>query len=153
MRSRSEAPGVCAISADAFVADPIDLVKGGRLMTLLPSLYGSRKVGLKHMPSVASGWTIDPGSESRQTLIAGVQRGALVGHLSMGSPAANGDFSGVIKNSFLIEDGEEGQALAEVMIAGNVAQMLRDIVAVSRERLDCGSTLLPWIRITSLSFS
>jgi PmbA protein len=31
-----------------------------------------------------------------------VPRGALVDRLSMGDPAPNGDFSGVVKNSFLI---------------------------------------------------
>jgi PmbA protein len=82
-----------------------------------------------------------------------VKRGAIVGRLSMGMPAANGNFSGVIKNSFAIEGGERKHALAETMIAGNMAQMLRDIVAVSREVIDGGSERLPWIRIANLHFS
>ena len=71
----------------------------------------------------------------------------------MGTPAPNGDFSGVIKNSFLIKDGEIGEALSEVMINGNVAKMLKDIVAVSRETIDSGSEELPWIQIANLHFS
>jgi hypothetical protein len=39
------------------------------------------------------------------------------------------------------------------MIAGNMAQMLRDVVAVSREAIDSGATRLPWIRIANLHFS
>jgi PmbA protein len=31
--------------------------------------------------------------------------------------------------------------------------MLRDVNAVSRERLDTGATLLPWLRIGGLHFS
>jgi PmbA protein len=76
-----------------------------------------------------------------------------VGRLSMGRPASNGDFSGVIKNSFRIDDGKLGPALSETMITGNVAQMLRDVIAVSQERIDTGSFLLPWVRIGGLHFS
>jgi PmbA protein len=71
----------------------------------------------------------------------------------MGSPAANGDFSGVIKNSFAIQHGEVGAALSETMINGNVAQMLRDVLAVSTERIDTGAACMPWLRIGGLHFS
>jgi hypothetical protein len=39
------------------------------------------------------------------------------------------------------------------MISGNIAQMLRDVLAVSRERIDTGSLVLPWLRIGQLNFS
>ena len=71
----------------------------------------------------------------------------------MGHPAPNGDFSGVIKNSFLIEKGLAGPALSEVMVTGNMARMLRNVVAASRERIDTGSTVLPWLRIADLHLS
>ena len=153
IRSRFDAPGVGAVSADAFVTPPVELVRAGRLLTLTPSLYGSRKTGLPHVPLAASGWDIDPGETPRDALPAGIARGALVGRLSMGNPAANGDFSGVIKNSFAIVDGAVGPALSEVMITGNIARMLHDIVGVSRERIDAGALRLPWLRIGNLHFS
>ena len=71
----------------------------------------------------------------------------------MGNPAPNGDFSSVIKNSFLIEGGTAGQALSETMISGNIARMLHDVVAVSVERIDTGALVLPWLRIGNLHFS
>jgi PmbA protein len=123
------------------------------LQTLTPSLYGSRKTGLPHVPLAADGWEIAAGDDSLSELIGTISRGAVVGRLSMGVPAANGEFSGVIKNSFAIVNGEVGPALSEAMICGNVAQMLRDIQGVSRERIDAGTTLLPWLRITNLHFS
>jgi PmbA protein len=153
VRSRFDAPGVVAVSADAFATPPIQLVKGGVLQTLTPSLYGSRKTGLPHVPVAGDGWEVGAGDVPRADLLAGVRHGAVVGRLSMGSPASNGDFSGVIKNSFAIEGGATTGALAETMITGNVAQMLRDITGVSRERLDMGSLCLPWIRIGGLHFS
>jgi len=152
IRSRFDAPGVAAISGDAFATPAVTLIEQGKLMSLTPSLYGSRKTGIKHVP-VAGGWDVAAGTTPLSEMIAGVQRGAIVGRLSMGSPAANGNFSGVIKNSFAIEGGEMKHALAETMIAGNMAQVLRDVVAVSREVIDGGSERLPWIRIGNLHFS
>jgi PmbA protein len=152
IRSRFDAPGVAAISSDAFAAPPVTLLERGKLQALAPTLYGSRKTGLKHVP-VAGGWDVVAGATPLADLIGGVQRGAIVGRLSMGMPAANGNFSGVIKNSFRIDDGKPGVALSETMIAGNMAQMLKDIVAVSREHVDGGAQRLPWMRIANLHFS
>ncbi|MCW5635678.1 MAG: hypothetical protein KIT17_20235 [Rubrivivax sp.] len=153
LQSRHDAPGCTPLTADAFVAPPTTLLEAGRLTQLAPSLYGSRKTRLPHKPVAASGWQLAAGDVPLEAMVAAVPRGALVDRLSMGSPAPNGDFSGVIKNSFLIEDGRVGAALSETMIAGNVAQLLRDVAAVSRERLDTGSECLPWLRIPGLNFS
>jgi PmbA protein len=144
---------VAALSSDGFVAAPVELLREGRLLTLTPSLYGSRKTGLPHVPVAAGGWELAAGATPLDEMIGAVSRGAVVGRFSMGSPAANGDFSGVIKNSFLIEGGRVGPALSEVMVSGNMTQMLREVAAVSRERLDTGEALLPWVRISGLHFS
>jgi PmbA protein len=152
LKSRFDAPGMTPLTSDAFVAPPVEILRDGVLETLTPSLYGSLKTGLAHVP-VSSGWELAAGTTPRDDLISQTRHGALVGRLSMGMPLSNGDFSGVIKNSFAIEDGKLGHALSETMISGNVAQMLRDVVAVSRERIDTGAYLLPWVRIGGLHFS
>jgi PmbA protein len=153
VRSRFEASGCMPVSADAHRAPPVELVREGRLLTLTPSLYGSRKTGIAHVPVAPEGWEIAAGELSTAALVRGVKRGAIVGRLSMGMPAANGDFSGVIKNSFVVVDGTRGPALAETMISGNMARMLRDLDGVSSERVDSGALLLPWLRIPGLHFS
>lgn len=153
LRSRFDGPGVAAVSADAFATPDVTLVDAGRLRALTPTLYGSRKTGIAHLPVAATGWEIVPGDTPLAELVGSVRQGAIVGRLSMGNPAANGDFSSVIKNSFAIEGGAAGPALTESMIAGNMAQMLRDIVGVSRECIDSGDLRLPWLRIANLHFS
>jgi PmbA protein len=153
LASRFDAPGVSPFSADAFALAPVTLLDRGALQCFTPSLYGSRKTGLAHVPVGAEGWEVAAGTTSLDALIAGVPRGALVDRLSMGRPAANGDFSGVIKNSFAIRDGQVGHALSETMISGNVAQMLRDVSAVSAQRIDIGSWVSPWLRVEGLHFS
>jgi PmbA protein len=152
LQSRYDAPGCSPVTGDGFVAPDVRLLDAGRLTQLTPSLYGSRKTGVPHTP-LGEGWELLPGTTPLEALIAAVPRGALVDRLSMGSPAPNGDFSGVIKNSFRIDGGRVGEALAETMISGNVARMLLDVVAVSAERIDSGSQALPWVRISGLHFS
>jgi len=153
LASRFDAPGVAAMSADGFVAPPLQLLQAGRLQALTPTLYGSRKTGLAHVPTASNGWELAAGATPLADIVRGVPRGAVVGRLSMGNPAANGDFSGIIKNSFAIDGGAVGTALSETMINGNVAQMLRDVVAVSTERIDTGGWCMPWVRVSGLHFS
>ncbi len=153
LASRFDAPGIAAISGDGFVTPPLQLLQSGRLQALTPSLYGSRKTGLAHEPTAAGGWELAAGTTPLADIVRGVSHGAVVGRLSMGNPAANGDFSGIIKNSFAIDGGAVGTALSETMINGNVAQMLRDVVAVSAERIDTGGWCMPWVRVSGLHFS
>ncbi len=104
------------------------------------------------LPVGAEGWDVAAGTTPLDAFARGVPRGALVDRLSMGRPSANGDFSGVIKNSFAIRDGEVGHALSETMISGNVAQMLRDVGAVSASASTSASGSCPgcgWKACTS----
>lgn len=152
IRNHPQGAGQAPFDGTGFVVKPVTLVDAGRLTCQLPSYYGSRKLGIAHTPA-GSGLRIDAGDISRADMQASVKRGALVGRLSMGSPAPNGDFSGVIKNSFLLENGERTKALSETMITGNVAQMLKDIQAISAEVSDFGAAQLPWLKISGLRFS
>ncbi|TAA47052.1 metallopeptidase TldD-related protein [Corallincola spongiicola] len=150
--NRHRAVDCLPFNEEGFVIPEIELLVDGKLQHLLPSFYASNKLKLPHLPT-GNGWVIKPGQTKRAEMIAGVERGAIVNRLSMGDPAKNGDFSAVIKNSFLIEQGRQQHGLSEVMIAGNVANMLRDIVAVSQETLDTGALSLPWLRISGVHFS
>lgn len=153
LRSRFDAAGVMPMSGDGFVANPVTVVERGVLRTALPTLYGSRKTGLAHVPTPGNGWEIEAGDTPVAELVGAVQRGALVGRLSMGLPAANGNFSGVIKNAFLVRGGEVGPALSETMVTGNMAQLLRDVAGVSRETREGEGWRLPWLRVSGLHFS
>ena len=93
------------------------------------------------------------GATPLEELISGVKKGILMGRFSGGSPSPAGDLSGVAKNSFLIENGQVTKPLSEVMISGNLANMLRDTVAVSQERENSGYWLLPWIRVSGITIS
>lgn len=152
LRNNPQGAGQSPFNGEGFVVQPVTLIDAGRLNCQLPSYYGSRKLNIAHVPA-GDAWCMAGGDVSRADMQASVQHGALVGRLSMGNPAPNGDFSGVIKNSFLLENGQRTKALSETMITGNVAQMLRDIVAISQEISDFGGYQLPWLKISGLRFS
>ena len=153
VRSHFDGTGSCPVTADAFNALPITVVENGKLNTLLPSLYASRKTGVKHVPALAMGWSVDSGNTPLDDMVSGVRRGALVNYLSMGIPASNGDFSAVIKCSSLIDNGAIGPALTGVMMTGNIGKLLQDIMAISVERIDYGFAALPWIKAANMRFS
>jgi PmbA protein len=73
--------------------------------------------------------------------------------MSAGNPSENGDFSGVAKNSYLIEDGQIRMPVSETMIAGNIAQTLIDISAISKEFVDFGTALMPWVKTSGVTIS
>jgi PmbA protein len=86
-------------------------------------------------------------------MVADVKKGILLGRFSGGSPSDNGDFSGVAKNSYLIENGKIARPVGETMIAGNLCSLFKDIRAVSREEINYGSGIMPWILSGNITIS
>ena len=86
-------------------------------------------------------------------MIKGIERGLIVGRFSGGEPGASGDFSGVAKNSFLIENGKITGPVSEVMISGNLAQILKSVRDISRERIADGGSVLPYISFDGITVS
>ena len=68
-------------------------------------------------------------------------------------PSVNGDFSGVAKNSFLIEHGKVKAPISETMISGNLADMLNNVIAVSADTVCDGVSILPWIAFDGITIS
>ena len=67
-----------------------------------------------------------------------------MGGFSGGMPGPNGEFSGVAKNSFSIENGRIVGAVAETMVSGNLAELFANVSAVSRETVCDGASIFPW---------
>ena len=86
-------------------------------------------------------------------MIRGINKGILVMRFSGGQPAPSGEFSGVAKNSFLIENGKIAGALSETMISGCVPDMLRQIRGISSDKLKDGNVIMPYIAFDGLTIS
>ena len=77
----------------------------------------------------------------------------LLCRFSGGYPSDAGDFSGVAKNSYYIEKGKIKFPIIETMISGNIAQMFMNINNISKETVDFGDSILPWISFDGVTIS
>jgi PmbA protein len=141
------------VTADGFEAQNATLLERGVLRSYLLDLYGANKTGLAR--AVTGGGCLDlvAGDLPLEQLIAAVDRGVLISRFSGGRPNDRGDFSGIAKNSYYIEDGEIRQPLSETMISGNLDTLLNSVTGVSRERADFGSRIFPWLRVEGVGVS
>jgi PmbA protein len=140
-------------TGDGFPAENFDVIRNGRLEAFALGLYGANKLGLPRAANDSFHMIMAPGDKPLSEIIASIDKGILVGRFSGGQPASNGDFSGVAKNSFLIENGKIGPALAETMISGNLADMLRRVRAISKETVSEGMTVLPYAAFDGITVS
>ena len=86
-------------------------------------------------------------------MIDNVDQGVLLARFSGGNPASNGDFSGVAKNSYYIENGEIKYPITETMVSGNAKEMFENLDEISKDRIDFGVGILPWISFSDITVS
>ena len=133
------------ITGEGFRAENFDIIKDGKLNAFYLGLYAANKLQLPRGKNDSFNVVIAPGNKP----IADI----LVGRFSGGQPSSNGDFSGVAKNSFLIENGKIGPALSETMIAGNMADMLNRLRDISSEQVADGMMALPYMAFDGITIS
>ena len=141
------------VTAEGFRAEDFDVIRNGKLNAFALGLYASNKLRLPRGRNDSFNVIVAPGDRSIDEIIASIDRGILVGRFSGGRPASNGDFSGVAKNSFLIENGKIGPALSETMISGNMADMLLKLRAISSEQVADGMSVLPYMAFDGITIS
>ena len=141
------------ITVDGYRSKDYTVIENGVLKSFCLSEYGARRTGLTRAPSSSGCVEIVPGERSLDQIVSDIKQGILVCRFSGGEPAANGDFSGVAKNSFLIENGKITRPLTETMISGNFADMLTRVQGISREALVDGSGVLPYVACGNVTVS
>jgi len=141
------------LTGDGYPAENSVVVERGVLRSYLLSLYGARKTGLARARTAGGCEVVDAGARPLDALIGDVDRGLLVTRFSGGRPNEKGDFSGIAKNSYYIENGAVQYPIAETMISGNLAALLKNVADVSRERADFGFAVYPWCRVTGIGIS
>jgi PmbA protein len=140
-------------TGDGFISEDYDIIKEGILKSFVLSLYTSNKTGLPRAKNTDGCLVVKAGDKPLKEIIKSIKRGLIVGRFSGGDPGTGGDFSGVAKNSFLVEDGEIVSAVSESMISGNLAELLLNVEAISRELACNGSSVLPWIAFNGITVS
>ncbi len=151
-----KSPLVCLgenYTGEGFISEDFDFIRDGKLESFFASYYISRKTGVPRAKNNSGNMIIKAGEKSVKDIIKGIDRGILVGRFSGGAPGINGDFSGVAKNSFLIEKGEIIGAASETMISGNLATMLNSLVDISSETVADGISVLPYAAFDGITIS
>jgi PmbA protein len=160
-------PGGAASSAfdrEGVIRKPIKVIDKGVLASYLYNTYTANKEnrestghavgGTRATPSVGpSNLLIQPGEKSQADLIKEIKKGLFVTRLSAQPNPFSGDFSGVVKGGFIIEDGELKRPVIETMIAGNIFSLLNQISGLSSERKKVSSLLIPYCRIEDVSIT
>lgn len=140
-------------TSDGFEAENSTIIDDGALKTFLLSLYGANKTGKERAVNRGGCYVIEPGDAAFDDIVKSTKQGILLCRFSGGRPSKNGDFSGVAKNSYYIEDGEIKFPLSETMITGNLKEMLFNIKNISKEQIDFGFSIYPWIQFSELTVS
>lgn len=140
-------------TGEGFASENYDVIRDGVLEQFMLSNYVANKVGQKRAPNGSMSLVVKTGDRKLEEIIASIDRGIVVGRFSGGQPASNGDFSGVAKNSFLIENGKVTKALSETMISGNLAEMMKKVYAISDEPLCDGTSVLPYVAFDGITVS
>ncbi|MBO7649993.1 MAG: TldD/PmbA family protein [Lachnospiraceae bacterium] len=138
---------------DGYRTEDVTLIDKGVLKAHMLSLYAANKTGRPMLPNTSSNLVVEPGDKSLSELIASVDKGLLMGDFSGGHPGTNGEFSGVAKNSFLIENGKVGPAVMETMVNGNLGEIFKNIRGISKELLCDGGMVMPYIAFDGIVIS
>ena len=141
------------LTSDGYKAKNVNIIENGLLNTHLLSLYGSNKTGGKRISNDGGAHQIKTSTNDLKNMIKDVDKGIILCRFSGGSPSDNGDFSGVAKNSFYIENGEIKFPITETMISGNIAKMFMNIIDISNDNIDFGYNILPWISFDGITIS
>ncbi len=127
--------GSGAYDGEGVATQTRDIVSGGVLQGYVLSTYSARKLGL-HSTGNAGGvhnLTIDPGALDYQGLLKELGTGLLVTELmGQGVNMVTGDYSRGAAG-FWVENGEIQYPVEEITIAGNLKDMLKNIVAVGND--------------------
>jgi len=86
-------------------------------------------------------------------MIKNIDKGILLCRFSGGYPSDSGEFSGVAKNSYYIENGQIKHPVIETMISGNISDMFLNISDISNENINFGDVILPWITFNGITIS
>jgi PmbA protein len=140
------------------------VVENGVLRNYLLNTYTARKLGLKSTHNASRGLTgapgvgcgnlyLAPGALSPQEILAAVPSGLYVTELmGRGVNLVTGDYSrGAI--GLWIENGQLTHAVEEITIAGNLAEMLRNVTAVGSDLVFRSAIAAPTLRIDGMTIA
>jgi PmbA protein len=140
------------------------VVENGVLRNYLLNTYTARKLGMRSTHNAARGLAgapgvgygnlfLAPGELSPEEIIGEVKAGLYVTSLmGFGTNTVTGDYSRGATGLW-IENGQLTHAVEEITIAGNLAEMLRNVTAIGNDLEFRGSVASPTLRIDGMTIA
>ena len=140
------------------------VVEQGVLFNYLLNTYTARKLkmksthnasrGLAGTPGIGAGnLYLEPGTLSPEEIIAAIPAGLYVtGLMGFGTNLVTGDYSRGATGLW-IENGELTHAVEEVTIAGNLAEMFRNVSAIGNDLIFRASVASPTLRVDGMTIA
>jgi len=137
------------------------VVENGMLRNYLLNTYTARKLGMKSTHNASRGLAgapgigcgnlyLEPGKLTPEQIIADVPAGLYVtGLMGFGVNVVTGDYSQGATGLW-IENGQLTHAVEEVTIAGNLAEMLKNVTAIGSDLEFRGAVASPTLRIDGM---
>jgi PmbA protein len=138
------------------------VIERGVLKSYLLNTYTARKLGLKTTgnasrglagtPGIGAGnFFLEKGERSPKEIIAGIKSGLYVTEfLGFGVNLVTGDYSRGASGLW-IENGELAYPVEEITVAGNLKEMLRNIVEIGDDLEFRGSIAAPTLRVDGMT--
>jgi len=127
--------GSCTYDGEGVAPQTRDIVSDGILRGYVLSTYSARKLGMRSTGNAGGvhNLTIDPGKLDYQGMLKELNTGLLVTELmGQGVNMVTGDYSRGAAG-FWVENGEIQYPVEEITIAGNLKDMLKNIVVVGND--------------------
>ncbi len=140
------------------------VVEQGVLRNYLLNTYTARKLGMKSTHNASRGLAgapgigcgnlyLEPGPLSPEEIIRAIPAGLYVTSLmGFGVNLVTGDYSRGATGIW-IENGQLTHAVEEITIAGNLADMLRNVTAIGNDLVFRGSVASPTLRIDGMTLA
>ncbi len=145
--------GTAVRTEDGFRTEDYLLIENGILRSYLDSFYVSKKCNVPRALSTDLDMVVSTGDTKLAEMIKSIDKGLIIGAISCGYPGANGEISGVAKQSFYVENGEVKGAVNETMVSFNLADMFLNIEDVSEETICNGMVVMPYIKVGNILVS
>jgi PmbA protein len=165
-RKRSE--GWMPFDREGVMTARHDLVKDGVLNFIAHNCFSAHREGVQPTGNSMGGSRALPGLGfsnlsvggsrgaaplvSDEELVKLIGNGLVIKRFSGNSDMTSGHFSGVAKNSWWIENGYRSHPVTEVMIAGNLFDLVKNVIAVGgiQHKL-IGGGIAPYVLVDGLS--
>ncbi|TVQ44909.1 MAG: TldD/PmbA family protein [Gloeocapsa sp. DLM2.Bin57] len=109
---------------------------------------------LGHYPTpILVNLTLDPGTENLENLIQKLDNGIIIDQILGGGPDISGDFSVNLDLGYRVENGEIIGRVKDTMVAGNVYEALKKVVAIGNDVNTSGFYRTPSVIVEGLSLT